>query len=103
MDDEDQEVTEDQLAACSLVVELARSGGALAYIGTVLFERAADLNHSEGPDEGLVLRKFIEAAMPILEPRGAAVCWQAAEVIESIREQTEAEFSLEPESEERRN
>ena len=103
---EDREVTDSELAACALVVELLRSGRILTYVGDILVERVdqSDLDFPGEPEEAVVMRRFCQLVVPDLagdEP--AKNLWQAAQLIEEIRDQIVTDFQLELDSEERRN
>jgi hypothetical protein len=99
----DEEPTEADLAACALTVELIRSGRIITYIGDILVERVDETDHPGEPPEALVIRRFIDQALPHLVEQGPETCWKTAGLIESIRETLVTDFQLELEGEERRN
>lgn len=101
--EEETEVSEDELAACAMVVELIRSGRILTYIGDILVEKVDEVDYPGEPLEAVVLRRFVQTAVPHLIEEGSSVCWQAAQLIESVREALVTDFQLELEGEERRN
>jgi len=105
MDEEEDEYepSEDELAACALVVELVRSGRVLTYIGDILVERVDEVDFPGEPLEAVVLRRFIDKAMPDVLGEGAEANWKAAGLIESVREALVTDFQLEIDSDERRN
>lgn len=104
MGEEETEVTEAELAACALMVELLRSGRILTFIGDILVERVDEVEFPGEPEEAVVIRRFCELVVPgLAEDETPEALWNAAGLIESIREQIVTDFQLELDADERRN
>ncbi|MCB0829489.1 MAG: hypothetical protein KDB54_00280 [Solirubrobacterales bacterium] len=90
------EPTEEELAACALVVELLRSGRILTYIGDILVERVDEIDFPGESEEAVVIRRFCQLTAPGLAGEEAAgTLWNAARLIESVRDRIVTDFQLE--------
>lgn len=101
---EKENPTEEELAACTLMVELMRSGRIITYISDILVERVDAVDFPGEPEEAVVMRRFCELVVPGLsadEP--AEVLWKAARLIETIRDQIVTDFQLEIHGKQRLN
>jgi len=95
----DHEPTEAELAGCALMVELIRSGRIITYIGDILVERVDEVDFPGESEEAVVIRRFCELNVPGLAGEETAqILWQAARLIESIRETIVTDFQFELES-----
>jgi hypothetical protein len=102
--EQEGEPTEAELAACALVVELLRSGRVITYVGDILVERVDEVDHPGEPEEAVVIRRFCQLVVPGLAGEEMAeTLWNAAELVETIREQIVTDFQLELDAEDRRN
>jgi len=100
----EEEVSEAELAACALVVELLRSGRVITYVGDILVERVDEVEYPGEPEEAVVIRRFCQLVVPgLAEEEMAETLWNAAELIEAIRDQIVTDFQLELDAEDRRN
>jgi hypothetical protein len=100
----EEEVSEAELAACALVVELLRSGRVITYVGDILVERVDEVEYPGEPEEAVVIRRFCQLVVPgLAEEEMAETLWNAAEMIEAIRDQIVTDFQLELDAEDRRN
>lgn len=98
------EPTERDLAACALTVELIRSGRVISYVGDILVERVDETEHPDEPPESVVIRRFCELVVPALaEDEPAEALWNAAQLIDRIRDRIVADLELELDAEQRRN
>ena len=99
-----REPTEEELAACALVVELLRSGRIITYISDILVERVDELDFPGESEEAVVIRRFCELVAPqLVEDLPAEPLWQAAGLIESIRDQIVTDFQRKLEDGKRRS
>ncbi len=103
MEESDEDPTEEELAACGLMVELTRSSCLITLVGELLMERLDGKGDPVETGEVEVLRGMIEVAMPHLRELGAERCRQAADLIEKVRSEIVLDFQLNVEGDDRRN
>gem|GEM_PF-3285265 len=102
MDHPSGKPSEEELAACGLVVELLRSGRILTYISDILVERVDEAENPGESVEAVVTRRFCELVVPDLAgAQPAEALWRAARLIEQVRDLIVTDFQLQLDGERR--